>query len=125
MLVKPCILLNKIFSTSRCIACVLSGCGWMESAEVLVVGGGAPQNTQKDDFLYLVAVKISSVASASSGRPEKSERDSGRGGLFGTCLYQDRQGQKISWMIAESKLGILVEGILEKYMGKDTIRETP
>lgn len=25
----------------------------MESAEVLVVGGGAPQNTQNDDFLYL------------------------------------------------------------------------
>lgn len=41
----------------------------------MVVGGGAPQNTQKDDFLYLVAVKISSVASASSGRAEKSERE--------------------------------------------------
>lgn len=113
-------------------------CGWVESAEVNVslishehkchttqsCGGGAPQ-TQKDDFLYLVAVEIGSVASAWSGRPEKSERDSGRGGLLGTCLYQNRQGQKISLMIAESKLGILVEGILEKYMGKDTVRETP
>lgn len=90
----------------------------MESAEVLVVGGGAPQNTEKDDFLYLVAVKISSVASASSGRPEKSERDSGRGGLFGTCLYQDRQGQKISWMIAESKLGNSSGGHFGKVYGQ-------